>query len=546
MGKGKGGAGKAELQHLLSESDNARKTAASPDRSPTIVRYGLGQRHALAFLAFFGFFMVYALRVNLSVAILKMKTEFQWNSASQSLVLSSFFFGYLFSQIPGGYLAGKYGAKTVFGIGVFATTALTLLTPVVAETKHLWLLVTLRILEGFGEGVTYPAMMAMWARWAPPLERTKLATSGFVGSYAGTIVGLPLSYFLIGTNIPGMPGWQSVFYILGMIGLVWAAAWWWFIYDTPESHPYITAAERKYITSAIKSQQVGTQYAAVPWGKLARSIPLYAVIVSHVCNNWAFYALLTGLSTYLHSGVGVATDQGGLDACLPYIAIFLTAFGSGRVADWLRDTMQYPTGMVRKAFNTVSFIIAGTFLMFTGVSKDVGTYVGVSHRFASVACITIAQGGLGLSFGGWGVNHLDIGPRYAGVLMGITNSVATIPGFVAPEVTGIIVSCNVCDKDGLAKGYHFRGPSPCPPHLALGPNNTFVNVTAGFTQCSDADVESEWKTVFFISAGLCFVGAAFYAVCGSGKVQSWNTPEGLEEEDDELIDGSIQTGASTA
>lgn len=42
MGKGKGGAGKAELQHLLSESDNARKTAASPDRSPTIIRYGLG------------------------------------------------------------------------------------------------------------------------------------------------------------------------------------------------------------------------------------------------------------------------------------------------------------------------------------------------------------------------------------------------------------------------------------------------------------------------------------------------------------------------
>lgn len=64
-------------------------------------------------------------------------------------------------------------------------------------------------------------MLPSRARWAPPLERTKLATSGFVGSYAGTIVGLPLSYFLIGTNIPGMPGWQSVFYILGMIGLVW-------------------------------------------------------------------------------------------------------------------------------------------------------------------------------------------------------------------------------------------------------------------------------------------------------------------------------------
>jgi hypothetical protein len=89
------------------------------------------------------------------------------------------------------------------------------------------------------------------------------------------------------------------------------------VYDTPESHPYISAEEREYITSSIQSQQVGTEYAAVPWGKMAKSVPLLAIVVAHVCNNWAFYALLTGLSTYLHSGVGVSVDDGGLDACLP-------------------------------------------------------------------------------------------------------------------------------------------------------------------------------------------------------------------------------------
>ena len=91
-----------------------------------------------------------------------MQCACRWNSATQSLVLSSFFFGYLFSQVPGGYLAGKYGAKAVFGTGIFVTSALTLITPPVAESRHLWALILLRIVEGFGEGVTYPAMMAMW------------------------------------------------------------------------------------------------------------------------------------------------------------------------------------------------------------------------------------------------------------------------------------------------------------------------------------------------------------------------------------------------
>jgi hypothetical protein len=103
------------------------------------------------------------------------------------------------------------------------------------------------------------------------------------------------------------------------------------------------------------------------------------------------------------------------------------------------------------------------------------------------------------SCAGWGVNHLDIGPRYAGVLMGITNTVATIPGFVAPEVTGILVQCNICDKNGtIAEGFHFRGPMPCPPHLAYKPggdNSTFVNMTSGYTQCTDDEVQAEWKTV---------------------------------------------------
>lgn len=39
---------------------------------------------------------------------------------------------------------------------------------------------------------------------------------------------------------------------------------------------------------------------------------------------------------------------------------------------------------------------------------------------------------------GFNVNHLDVSPRFAGVLMGLSNAFATIPGFVGPTVAGIL------------------------------------------------------------------------------------------------------------
>eukprot|EP00041_Stephanoeca_diplocostata_P016949 m.336477 g.336477 ORF g.336477 m.336477 type:complete len:527 (-) comp20537_c0_seq2:120-1700(-) len=496
----------------------------------------LGKRHELAGLAFWGFFMVYAMRVNLSVAILKMKTEYEWTSSQQGMVLASFFFGYICTQIPGGYMSGKYGAKTVFGFGVLTTAVLTLITPIVAP--HYPLLILVRVIEGFGEAVTYPAMMAMWGRWAPPLERSKLAISGFSGAYAGTIVSLPVSYTLIAGSFLG--GWPSVFYLIGAVGVVWCVAWWWFAYDTPETHRHIRASERRYILSAIQTQQTGTQYAPVPWGALATSAPLWAIIVAHICNNWAFYTLLTGLSTYLHVALGVKTDDGGLDATLPYVSIFLTALGIGPLTDWLRKAKGVRTGVARRVNTTVAFALGASCLALTGFS---GKLFPTQQRAAAVGFITVAQGGLGVAMGGFGVNHLDIGPRYSGVLMGITNTAATIPGFVGPIITAKLTPCGLCDnstKPGY--GAHWKGKSPC-PSTALFANNTWINVTHGYTYCDVDQVESEWRKVFLLSAAILVFGNIFYLVFSSGNVQSWNTPDGIADSDELGVPRDIQTVA---
>lgn len=72
------------------------------------------RRYFVVMMAFFGLFNVYALRVNLSVAIVAMTENrtvehsdgtvtyeqyFDWNSKEKGYILSSFFYGYLMTQV---------------------------------------------------------------------------------------------------------------------------------------------------------------------------------------------------------------------------------------------------------------------------------------------------------------------------------------------------------------------------------------------------------------------------------------------------------------
>jgi len=62
-------------------------------------------------------------------------------------VLSSFFYGYIVTQVLGGWLASRYGGKHVFGVGVLVTLVATMLVPLAAR-NHVALLVALRVIMG--------------------------------------------------------------------------------------------------------------------------------------------------------------------------------------------------------------------------------------------------------------------------------------------------------------------------------------------------------------------------------------------------------------
>ncbi|XP_019743657.1 sialin isoform X1 [Hippocampus comes] len=448
-------------------------------------------RYGLALLSCFGFFVVYALRVNLSVAMVDMlnttKQEqhnhsgsvcpahpsparpkhnhtaslYNWDSETQGWILGSFFYGYILTQIPGGYLASRLGPKWLLGLGTLGTVMFTLLTPLAADLGASYL-IAVRVLEGVGEGVTFPAMYSMWAAWAPPLERSRLLTISQIGAHIGTVVSLPLS-----GEICFYLDWTYVFYIFGAVGLLWFMLWAFLAFDSPNSHPWISEQERVYITGSLK-KELSPLVQHIPWRAIVTSRPLLAIVVAHFSYNWTFYTLLTLLPTYMNDVLGFSIQQNGLLSALPYLGCAMFTLLSGQLADYLRERWRYPTVAVRKFFSVVGMIGPAVFLVAAG-------YTGCNYTLA-LTFLTISSSLGGLSSSGFNINHLDIAPSYAGILLGITNCFATIPGMVGPVIA-----------------------------RSLTVNNTI----------------EEWQTVFYIAAAINIFGATFYSIFGRGNVQPW-------------------------
>ena len=61
-----------------------------------------------------------------------------------------------------------------------------------------------------------------------------------------------------------------------------------------------------------------------------------------------------------------------------------------------------------------------------------------TNKHIAVLALTLAVGFGGLAWSGFIVNHLDIAPRYASLLLGISNCFATIPGIVSPLIVGFV------------------------------------------------------------------------------------------------------------
>ena len=189
------------------------------------------QRTALIALCFAAVFICYVDRVNISLAIVAMTKEFGWSKTTSGFVMSSFFIGYLLTQVPGGMLAGRLGGKHVLAFGVLFWSLFTALTPPAAYAGFA-VLITARIALGMGEGVTFPSIYALFSRWVPANRRARAAGLVFSAIPLG-VVCAQLATPLLVTSF----GWPWAFYAFAVLGPLWWVVWQPLTASNPAEHP---------------------------------------------------------------------------------------------------------------------------------------------------------------------------------------------------------------------------------------------------------------------------------------------------------------------
>uniref|UniRef100_A0A914R1F4 Major facilitator superfamily (MFS) profile domain-containing protein n=1 Tax=Panagrolaimus davidi TaxID=227884 RepID=A0A914R1F4_9BILA len=134
----------------------------------------------------------------------------------------------------------------MFGFAIGGTAMLNILLPWAFSSHSDTFVVIIQVCQGLIQGFGYPAMHGVWRYWAPPMERSKLATTAFTGSYAGAVVGMPLSAFLV-----YYLSWSMPFYIYGFMGAIWTVLWFSMTFEKPVLHPSISREEKEYIEAKI-------------------------------------------------------------------------------------------------------------------------------------------------------------------------------------------------------------------------------------------------------------------------------------------------------
>jgi MFS transporter, ACS family, solute carrier family 17 (sodium-dependent inorganic phosphate cotransporter), other len=198
------------------------------------------RRYTVVILFALSTVLCYIDRVNISVAIIPLAHAKGYSEAERGLVLSAFFWGYLWPQLPGGWLADRFGGKRVLGAGVALWSIATFLTPI--ATVSFALLLFVRGALGLGEAMNFPAIHSIAARWTLESERARAISLHLSGTALGTIIALLASPPIIIAF-----GWEAVFYISGLLGLVWLAAWATKAADSPEDSGGVSAAEMALI-----------------------------------------------------------------------------------------------------------------------------------------------------------------------------------------------------------------------------------------------------------------------------------------------------------
>ncbi len=324
-------------------------------------------------------------------------------------ILSIFTLGYALAQTPSGIIADRAGPRKLL-TGVIALWSI--LTAATAAGFNFVSMLIIRFLFGASEAGAFPGMARATLSWFPTQERGLVTGINFSASRLGGALALPLMVWLIDAT-----GWKGSFMILGLFGVAFAGAWWFFFRDTPEEHTMLSETEKAHI---IENRQRISQ-ANTPnlkFSQLIANRDVRLLMAQYFCSNFTFFFCLSWLFTHVKSTYHLTASDAGLLAALPLLGGAAGNWFSGWLVDFLYR--KHGVAVSRRVPAILGFALATIGLL---VSLEMTT------ALPAVIFLTIAVFGADMTLSPSWSACVDIGGRSSGAVSGTMNMAGNIGSF---------------------------------------------------------------------------------------------------------------------
>jgi ACS family hexuronate transporter-like MFS transporter len=312
-------------------------------------------RWRLALLVSAAIAISYLDRQTLPVAIKAIEQDIPITNEQFSLLQSSFLVAYALMYAGGGKLMDVFGTRTGF-LAIMLFWSLACASHGLATSVGM--LAVSRLLLGIGEGGGFPAATRAVAEWFPVQERSTAMGIINAGTALGGVMAPPLIAIVLTSA-----DWRTVFYLTGLLGLVWAV-WWWRHYHSPDRHPRLGSAEREELAPVIAAGR--TAEPAPRWLTLLQLRQTWGLVTAKFLSDAAWYFYLFWLPKYLYDARGFDIKAVGAFAWIPYAAAGVGCLAGGWLSSWLL-TRNVPLNHARKIALGLSAAVMPAVLLIPGV-----------------------------------------------------------------------------------------------------------------------------------------------------------------------------------
>ena len=294
--------------------------------------------------------------------------EFHLDKITMGWSVSAFNWTYALFQVPGGWLADRFGSRIVLA---GAVTWWSIFTAATGGASGAASLAVMRGLFGMGEAAAWPAASRSLLRWLPVHQRAFGQGFQHSGSRLGAACAPTMVVFLMAQF-----SWRAVFYLFGGVGVLVAVAWYFYYRDFPQEHGGVNQAEMALLDEARRANP--KVRAAVPWKRILRSRDLLFLSLMYFCYGWVFWMYLQWLPTYLSEVRHFTQMKMGMAASLPLVAATIMNVAGG----WLSDRLARLWGDLRRGRAVVAvagFTVAGLRDSPRGAGERRHHRTGMSH-----------------------------------------------------------------------------------------------------------------------------------------------------------------------